>query len=695
MLRESKWNFGSFGWLVLTFVALGYLLTASTALAAREATTGQVAVLSDSLPGMDPATTEAVAAALRREGFDVVSLTAKQVCDPNTLSARRFFLYVIPSPQCYPADGAKALTAYLKARGNLLVLGTPLGNPIWKHGDQWLDCSDMREAIAHVKPDRVVYDFDDGSLPANWTRSNRRSTLCRAEVVPGGVEGSAGCLQVTMDYQNGLPDGWGGPLDPSATPDTGGLLSFWAKGDDKTPQVNVRLFEGPGPQDRGIAVISLTDKWKYYVLRAADFRMLGKADPYRAKRVSFEMVNRQITPEVLDGRHTFWIDRIGTAPDPLGTMGDPDRSPFPILETVSPGYKTYPLKEIAVLAVEPAQGIIDAKGLKLPLPISAVSCYARPEGKGFERGYQWRWIPLARAQDREGIERGTPIWMILNRSPLDEGPAFEDAVRRLRQHRDMPDAPSFDGSVCGACGVQDHQTLRKIAQTGLFGAMARRIHDGLFLAYAGSEQFSYWPGEPVQLGAVVINQGQHAAEVEVRVHVCPKDAERPVFEARATLTIAPGQRAKKAFRWTPERFGSPSYQVTTELVRDGQTIDVIAHELGVLMRQEAGAGRLYHRPRWRLLGARQAVVPSRPELLAAVRHRPGMRGLCLSLADAGLLQPGGGRTRPGADGVDGAELRGHPRQCETRPPHAVGLSAALPEPRYLRLSLRSDARHQR
>jgi hypothetical protein len=241
MLRESKWSIHWSGWAVLAFVALAV----GKALAAPEVTAGQVAVLRDSLPGTDPTTTEAVAAALRREGFDVVFLAAEQVCDPKTLSAERFFLYVIPSPQCYPADGAEALGSYLKTQGNLLVLGTPLSEPLWKLDDQWLDRAGVREVIAHVKSDGIVYDFDDGRRPAEWTRSNRRSTHCVAEVVPGGVDGSAGCLQVTMDYQAGQPDGWGGPLDPNATPATGGLLSFWAKGDDRTPQVNVRLFEGP------------------------------------------------------------------------------------------------------------------------------------------------------------------------------------------------------------------------------------------------------------------------------------------------------------------------------------------------------------------------------------------------------------------------------------------------------------------
>jgi len=593
MLREWKWNGRRLGWVVLVLAALGHHSTAGTTLAAPEATARQVAVLGDSLPGMDPATTEAVGAALRREGFKVVFLTAEQVCDPKTLSAARFFLYVIPSPQCYPANGAEALASYLKARGNLLILGTPLSEPLWRLGDLWLDRSGMREVIARVKPDRIVYDFDDGRRPAAWTRSNRRATHCVAEVVPGGAEGSAGCLQVTMDYQDGQPNGWGGPLDPNATPASGGLLSFWAKGDGRTPRVNVRLFEGPGPQDRGIAVVSLTKEWKHYVLRAEDFGVLGRADPYRAKRVSFELVNSQITPDVPDGRHTFWVDRIGTAPNPLAVLGDPDRSPFPILETISPGYKTYPLKDIAAIGVEPAQGIVGAKGLKLPVPVSAASCYARPEGKGLERGYSWRWIPLARAYDREGIERGTPIWMTMVRPALDEGPAFNDAVRRLREHRNTPKAPSFDGAVCAVCAIRDHAALQQMARTELFGAVARRIHDGLFLSHAGSGQFSYWPGEPVELGGVAVNQGQHPAEVEVRARVCPKgakDAEGPVFEARATVTIEPGQSAKKAFRWTPGQFDAPSYRVTTELLRGGRTIDVIAHELGVLCDKKPASG---------------------------------------------------------------------------------------------------------
>jgi hypothetical protein len=543
---------------------------------------GRVAILRDTLPGSDLVTADAVAESLRREGFDVVSLSADAVCDPAVLSSQQYFLYVIPNAKSYPAAGGDALLRYLQTQGNLMVLGTPpFGSLAWKHEGRWVDGAFVRDAIAKHQPDRILFDFDKQATATGWTRSSRSQKPGSVERVAGGVAGSAGCLKITLDYQSGQPDGWGAamPQDPAAA--SGRLLCFWAKGDGRTAQLAVRLVDGEGPSDRGIAVVPLTKDWTYHVLRAEDFRALGQAEPGKAKRISFELIDRRLMPLVADGSHTFWIDQIGTAANPFAAMGDTDRSIMPI-ETLSPAYKTYPLTEIASLKPVATQGIVDVDGLTLPVPGAAVSCYARPEGKGFQRGYKWRWIPLVRACDKEGVERGTPVWMLLHQSPLDEGPAFVDAVRCLAGDIPRTAMPSLDGSVLAVCAISDPAALAAIARTRLLGDMARRIRDGLFLSHAGSQEFSYWPGEKVRLGAVAVNRGRRQASVRVRLRVCKKGSQDVAFQQEAGLTIEPGQSGTATFDWTPPQLTGSDYVVTTELLRDGTPIDVIAHEMGVL-----------------------------------------------------------------------------------------------------------------
>ncbi|MFZ2641367.1 MAG: beta-galactosidase [Verrucomicrobiia bacterium] len=576
-------------WIGIAAVAVVWL--ASEAITA-EAGEGRrkVAIIKDSAVGTDTATTDAIAEALRREKFDVQFLSAEAICDAEVLSPKKHFLYVIPNAASYPASGADALARYLGGKGSLMVLGTPpFEKPIWKHDGRWVDGAFVRDAMKNQKPTRMLYNFETEApgKAAEWAQSGAYRKYSAAEIVPGGVEGSKGCLKITLDYESGSPTGMGASMKLQANGTSGGLLCFWVKGDGQTARLAVRLVEETEPLQRGIAVISINKNWTYHVLRPEDFLVRGHADPYKARRLSFELVDRTTTPYVADGKHTVWIDQIGTAPQPFPKLGDMSRNPFPLIETVSPGYKLYPLTNIGSLKAVPTQAILGPEATKLPTPSSASSCYARPEGKGFERGYKWRWIPLVRACDKDGVERGTAAWMLLHQAPLSEGPAFADAVRRL-VGANIPSQPvAAEGSVCAVCAISDPAALNEIARTSFFGDVARRISDGVFLSHAGSQEFSYWPGEKVRLGAVAVNHGTQPADVHVRIRVCASGAKKAVFEKESRLAVKPGGSATATFEWGPKEFTSPSYVVTTELLRRGKTIDVIAHEMGVLPTEKA------------------------------------------------------------------------------------------------------------
>jgi hypothetical protein len=558
---------------------------------AAEVPRSRVAILNDDLPGMERPVTDAVADALRRAGFEVTSLSADQACDPAVLSAGKFFLYVIPNAKSYPAPGAKVLAGFLQGRGHLLVLGgSPFGSPLWKHRGRWVDRAFAKQAVATVKPDRILFDFDGARQPTGWSQRGPGGQPDSVEVVPQGADGTAGCLKMTITYNRGASRGWSAAL-PNAGVKGHGLLCFWAKGDGQTEQLAVRLVEGKGGNDRGIAMIRITSNWAYYVLRPEDFRALGQADPATAKSLSFELTDAKLNswmPEARDrwteGPHTVYVDQIGIAPDPFSDLGDLAVEPFPLIETISPGYKVFPLRDIAALKVRANQAILDAE-LSLATPAATFSCYCRPEGKGLAHGYRWRWIPLVDALDTLGHQRGTAAWMLLNQAPLNEGPEFEDAALRGAFHdvdRFLHQPSPAEGSILAVCAIADPAGLKAIAQTGLLGTLAQRMRDGVFLSHAGSEEFSYWPGEDVSLGAKVVNYGTAPAVIRVRVRVTPLAGGSPVFKAESELGVEPGQKAVVRFPWPAPRLDCDRYTVTTELMRDGKPIDAIAHEMGVL-----------------------------------------------------------------------------------------------------------------
>ena len=183
--------------------------------------------------------------------------------------------------------------------------------------------------------------------------------------------------------------------------------------------------------------------------------------------------------------------------------------------------------------------------------------------------------------------------MLLNNNPLDEDEAFNDAVRRLaargNQKREIKDAV-FEGSIYACCAIEDQEAISEIAERELFGKMARRISEGLFLARGGSEYFSYWPDETVKLGAQAINHSPVKSKVRVRISISTKGSDKVIFQNESGLVLKPGKSGTVEFNRSPPSTSTISYNVTTELIRENEAIDIIEHEFWILASGKPGSG---------------------------------------------------------------------------------------------------------
>ncbi|MFO7936597.1 MAG: hypothetical protein R6V06_03205 [Kiritimatiellia bacterium] len=272
----------------------------------------------------------------------------------------------------------------------------------------------------------------------------------------------------------------------------------------------------------------------------------------------------------------------------LLVVGRPDFPGDPLIETVSPRHKQYPMQDIRELRGTGDPLGRDVGTVRLDSGGQTFSCYARPEGKGFERGYRMRWIPLLRAYDSEGIERGTAAWMLVHMNPLDEGPAFRDALRRLIGTNRTAEPLSAEGGVSAVCTVTNAAALKQIAESGLFGGMARRIARGVHLRRSGTEWFSYWPDEKVRLGGEAVNYGTQDDAVTVRVRVSVKGSSESLFEESSVLALKTGATASVDYIWPEGVAAGDCYEVRTELLESGEVIDAVTHEVGGLDDDEAG-----------------------------------------------------------------------------------------------------------
>ena len=291
---------------LMFLLIVGISVAASTALAAAPGPRSQppdsrisVAVLDDDLPGFDRAFVRLLAAELGKVGCDVATLSASEVCDPDTLSAEKYFLYVIPQCRTYPAAGLEPLIAYASRQGHVLFLGGPfLDDPVWPANRGWFN----RTAIRRAKDDAAPQHGPFGQEPlsaAGWQRTcNDPSTPGSWEVLPEGPRGEPCFRFWTKNLTN-----WDGYLSP-AIPQLFGaqhaLFSFLVKGSPTTPQMGVEIQEQDG--SRWFAVVDIGPQWQRIGLGPEDFqywrdsptrdRRGGGGDqlqPQQARRLNFQI----------------------------------------------------------------------------------------------------------------------------------------------------------------------------------------------------------------------------------------------------------------------------------------------------------------------------------------------------------------------------------------------------------------------
>lgn len=537
---------------------------------ARNPPRGTIAILAAGFHDGAPSATGPLADRLRQRGFAVSELTAKQVCDRDALSAERYFLYIIPDCRTYPAAGFEALNAFVAARGQVLFLGGPLGDdPVWWLKDRWVNRQDVLAAKRSARAEHQPFPVTPESA-RDWTRttSNPRGGGTW-EVVP---EGPGDAASFRFSCQN--LTGWEGYLSapiPQLFGPQHDLLTFLAKGGPRTDRLVIEVQEQDG--SRWMAVTELTAQWQRIGLEPHDFEYWqdsptreargGKGDrlrPDQARRVNFQLAQSH-APTLPQGEHRFWIAQIGTCANPVRDLPLAGSLPDHSLETVFPRYKVYTLSQSLRVAAhaEPAviaawEGDLDA-GVMMQNLVCAVG---RTMGRGFQRGQKWRYVPLLDAADSDGTRLGSPGWLLLHQ------------------------APPHAGSVLAGLGFQDPDALATRPVLDAVCTIVERLGQGAFLQEAGTEHFAYWPDEPIELGAAIINVAAVQADVALRVTI--RDQEKNAIHVAAPPPFGLASRQPHSWRgtWTPPSSEPAVYTVVTELLRSDRVIDRIVHDVAVL-----------------------------------------------------------------------------------------------------------------
>lgn len=523
---------------------------------AREST---AAILRHGPMGEDAALSGALTAELKAAGYAVTDIDTRALCNASQLSAERFDLLVLPDAGPLPAKSMPSIDKYLRRGGDLIALNAPMWQRALLEIDgHWITRDEWRAGKASVPPSHVVFDFTPDDI-VGWRRgSDDVSHPTVHETTSDGPGQGQRALHVTIPELTSYDTfGSGEVSDPFPNGST--LTVFAAKGGPNTTQLSVEWDEKDG--SRWIAIVPLTQEWRQYVLAPGEFRYWqsnpkrgfrgDRFDPANAVAMSVGLAFTHTTA-VGSGPHEYWVGPFGTAKVTPELKEILDAYDPPALDALSPSYKLFESRGAAKLAVRDDQVIVDQAALTVPKVVRSVQ--PRPRGGGFDKGRDWRFIPLIEARSADGQWRGFPAAMTVNVG----GP--------------------YAKSVWASFGVGDAKWYSSPAALKMIGQVARKMRDGVFIVDGGSDFYTFFPEQALKLGVRVANVGGPSARgLETRVSVTEASGKRAESKLWG-VDIDPGDTKAASETWKPAGWPRDGFTVTAEILSGGKVIDRVVHD---------------------------------------------------------------------------------------------------------------------
>ncbi|MBN1491001.1 MAG: beta-galactosidase [Phycisphaerae bacterium] len=516
----------------------------------------RIAILAEALPEHDPGLADELTAALQASGHAVQPISAAELSAPAALNIDTCDCVILPSSSVLPAECIPAIEQFLQHGGDILALGAPaFTRPVARVGDEWFGVESYQQRLAGVAPDRMLFDFESGDV-SGWHHATRApASPTVAECLPG-PHGQA--MHVRIENMTSW-DTWQSPPVADAFGAGHELTCFFARGVGATTSLMVEWTEKDG--SRWIATVPLTKRWKHYVLEPSAFLFWesvpgrgGPGDRFNPANAAHLTVGvAQTHTGLRAGAYEFFIDEIGTAANPLADVPLVLRGSPPVIEGLSPDYKFYRCNDVAALRVRsPWLANVAA----LPMASTIFAHHPRPTGKGFNKGRAWRWIPLLEAIGPAGEWRGAAAAMYVD---------FDGPTK---------------GSVRTAVGVTDSGWYREPAVQRFLVAVVDRMARGVFFREAGTDFFTYRPGEPVRLGAAVANlsRGERAGLDCVCAWTAGDTAQQQAMFRDVSLSAGDAREATSPL--APPAAGETRV-LSVRLMAGDRVLDEITHELAV------------------------------------------------------------------------------------------------------------------
>ena len=519
------------------------------------------AVFIDPSTGNSESFAREIAAQVLAVGYCVEFISPATLTNRFVLSLQKFDLLVLSGARALPAVAVPAVEHYLHEGGDLLALGLPA----WEEASfqidgRWLSRANFEGVIAAQKPEQILFDFAKADL-SQWRRtSDDPNNRTRHEIV--AADGRQ-ALQVVIERLTGW-DTYVSPPVTNAFPNGHTLTCFRAKGGPRTKQLALEWTEADG--SRWIAAVDLTPEWKSYVLTPAAFQAWDPPPSRRGKQDRFQPANAARLVVGLAHSHTpmvgaqneYWFADLGTAANPFGQASLPDAIMLPHFESLTPGYLFFPIstgtviREANVVPPSCAQ-----RGTATTGTAALLGLHPRPRGVGFNQDRPFRWEPLLVAHDAKNDD-------------------YRGAIAALLVHVQPP----FRGGVWAAFTPSDPAFYRQPLVTNCLRQTLIRMRRGVFLSEGGAEFFTAFPGQPVSVGARVVNFGREpVTNLSVAVGFSPAGKKNPRIVKQTAFALAPDGEEVIADRTLLQDRDETLVRVTLSV---GDTvIDSLSHEISV------------------------------------------------------------------------------------------------------------------
>ncbi len=496
---------------------------------------------------------KALADQARGAGYAVEQWGYAELCDPAKFSADAVDLLILPDASTLPIPAMVPMEAYLKGGGDLLALNTPLWQKqLIQDGTEWVERTAYCEKHAGSLMQHVLFDFSPASIAA-WSRNTNNPAHPVTHTVETGLQGP---VNQALHVSIGLVDNWEtfvSPLLEQPFPAGHTLTVFWAKGGPHTTELAIEWDEKDG--SRWIGTVPLTHEWQQFVMAPKDFHF-WESDPARANtqfqpqnavKVSIGIARSHL--HLTGDKHEFWLGPFGSAEntpehEKLFTAFTP-----PHLDTLAPGYKFFPCRDVARLK---------AREVVLPLPADIRSSHPRAGAGGFDKGREWSWKPLVEAESKDGSWRGAPGTLLVH-----SGGAYK-------------------GGVWASFSVADETWYFQPEILKVMGQVMQRMHRGLFIVDGGANFYTYFPDQPMTLGMNIVNLGKTPVNgVHALVNLAEHGAAKDLFAKEWSLDIAPGQTVRVAEEYSPAEVSDTPLETRARVKEGDAEIDETRHEVHV------------------------------------------------------------------------------------------------------------------